>query len=65
MLELPEVLTLSKQLNEHVAGRTIEAVYLPTKPHKYCFLNRSRRFSKSRSAARGSNGPRASEFSRR
>ncbi len=38
MLELPEVLTLSKQLNEHVAGRTIEAVYLPTKPHKFCFF---------------------------
>jgi formamidopyrimidine-DNA glycosylase len=38
MLELPEVLTLSKQLNEHVAGRTIEAVFLPTKPHKFCFF---------------------------
>ncbi|MBN1775889.1 MAG: endonuclease VIII [Clostridiales bacterium] len=38
MLELPEVLTLSKQLNEHVAGRRIEAVYLPTKIHKFCFF---------------------------
>ncbi len=38
MLELPEVLTLSKQLNEQVAGRTVEAVYPPTKPHKFCFF---------------------------
>ena len=39
MLELPEVLTLAKQLNENVKNRRIKKVYPPTKAHKFCWYN--------------------------
>lgn len=39
MLELPEVLTLAKQLNENVQNRRILKVYPPTKAHKFCWYN--------------------------
>ena len=38
MLELPEVTVLAGQLNDTVIGRTIEEVFPPTKPHKFCFF---------------------------
>lgn len=39
MIELPEALTLAKQLNETVVGRTVSRVLPPTKPHKFCWFN--------------------------
>ncbi len=39
MLELPEVLTLSKQINHALAGKTITQVFNATKPHKFTFYN--------------------------
>lgn len=39
MLELPEVLAFSKQLNEAVVKKTVERVVPPTKPHKFCWFN--------------------------
>lgn len=39
MIELPEALTLSKQLDAAVAGRTVEQVLPPTKPHKFCWFD--------------------------
>lgn len=39
MLELPEVLTLSKQINHVLAGKTITQVFNATKPHKFTFYN--------------------------
>ena len=33
MLELPEVLTLSKQANDVLSGKTITQVFNATKPH--------------------------------
>lgn len=41
MLELPEVLTLAKQLNENVVGKTVKHVKPPAKPHKFCWFNGS------------------------
>lgn len=38
MLELPETITLARQLRETVTGSTVEAVFTPTKPHKFCFF---------------------------
>ena len=38
MLELPETTTLASQLRETVVGSTVEAVFTPTKPHKFCFF---------------------------
>lgn len=38
MLEFPEVATLSSQLQNEVAGKTVEAVLPPTKPHKFCWF---------------------------
>lgn len=37
MLELPEVLTRSAQLREHVVGKRVEQVLPPSKPHKFCW----------------------------
>ena len=37
MLELPEVLTLSKQANDVLSGKTITQVFNATKPHKFTF----------------------------
>lgn len=39
MLELPEVITLSKQINHVLAGKTITQVFNATKPHKFTFYN--------------------------
>ena len=39
MLELPEVLTLSKQANDTLSGKTITQVFNATKPHKFTFYN--------------------------
>lgn len=39
MLELPEALSLAKQLNATVAGKTVERVLPPSKPHKFCWFN--------------------------
>ena len=39
MLELPEVLTLSKQVNDVLTGKTITQVFNATKPHKFTFYN--------------------------
>ena len=39
MLELPEVLTLSKQANDVLSGKTITQVFKSTKPHKFTFYS--------------------------
>lgn len=39
MLELPEVLTLSKQANNILRGKMITQVFNATKPHKFTFYN--------------------------
>lgn len=39
MIELPEALTLARQLNEAVAGKTVSRVLPPVKPHKFCWFN--------------------------
>jgi formamidopyrimidine-DNA glycosylase len=39
MLELPEVITLSKQANDTLSGKTIMQVFNATKPHKFTFYN--------------------------
>lgn len=39
MLELPEVITLSKQANTALSGKTITQVFNATKPHKFTFYN--------------------------
>lgn len=39
MLELPEVITLSKQANNTLCGKTIKQVFNATKPHKFTFYN--------------------------
>lgn len=39
MLELPEVITLSKQANDTLSGKTITQVFNATKPHKFTFYN--------------------------
>ena len=39
MLELPEVLTLSKQANDVLSGKTITQVFNATKPHKFTFYS--------------------------
>jgi formamidopyrimidine-DNA glycosylase len=38
VLELPEVITMAKQINEHVAGKGIRQVLPPTKTHKFCWF---------------------------
>lgn len=38
MLELPEILTLIKQLNQKVKGRMVCRVLPPVKPHKFCWF---------------------------
>lgn len=39
MLELPEVITLSKQINSTLSGKTITKVFNATKPHKFTFYH--------------------------
>lgn len=37
MIELPEALTLARQLGERVCGKTVARVYPPTKAHRFCW----------------------------
>ena len=39
MLELPEVLNMSSQLNEAVIGKQVKCVLPPSKAHKFCWFN--------------------------
>ena len=39
MLEFPEVLNISRQLQETVVGKTVRSVLPPTKRHKFCWFN--------------------------
>lgn len=39
MLELPEVVTLSKQIIHTLVGKTITRIFNATKPHKFTFYN--------------------------
>lgn len=39
MLELPEVLTLSKQASQLLSGKIITQIFNATKPHKFTFYN--------------------------
>jgi formamidopyrimidine-DNA glycosylase len=39
MLEIPESLTVAKQLNDTVRGRTVRRVLANTSPHKFAFFN--------------------------
>lgn len=39
MLEYPEVVTIAKQLNEVISGKSVQAVFPPVKPHKFCWFN--------------------------
>ena len=39
MLELPEVIHISRQLGEQVTGKKVIRVLPPTKNHKFCWYN--------------------------
>lgn len=39
MLELAEVLTMAEQLNREAAGKRVEYVLPPVKPHKFCWFS--------------------------
>ncbi len=39
MIELPEAVCLAKQFNQAVAGKRVERVLPPTKPHSFCWFN--------------------------
>lgn len=39
MIELPEAITLAKQINACLVGKTLKAVLPPTKLHKFCWFN--------------------------
>jgi formamidopyrimidine-DNA glycosylase len=39
MLEFPEVINISRQLQETVVGKTVRSVLPPTKRHKFCWFN--------------------------
>ncbi|MDR2084499.1 MAG: endonuclease VIII [Bacteroidales bacterium] len=39
MIELPEAINLSRQINETLAGKRIDHVFNATKPHKFAFYN--------------------------
>lgn len=39
MIELPEAITLAKQINACLVGKTVKAVLPPTKLHKFCWFN--------------------------
>lgn len=39
MLEYPEVVTITKQFNETINGKTVTSVLPPVKPHKFCWFN--------------------------
>ncbi len=39
MIEFPEAINISKQLNAALAGKTVERVFPPTKAHKFCWYH--------------------------
>ncbi len=39
MLEFPEVITISKELNNIIAFKKVKRVMPPTKIHKFCWYN--------------------------
>lgn len=39
MLESPEVLTVTKQLKNHIVGKKVKKVLPPSKAHKFCWYN--------------------------
>lgn len=39
MIELPEAITLAKQMNSAIVGKTVVGVEPPTKEHKFCWFN--------------------------
>ncbi len=39
MIELPEGITLAKQINDCLIGKTVKSVLPPTKIHKFCWFN--------------------------
>lgn len=39
MLEFPEVVIVSKQLNNSIMGKKVERVFPPSKAHKFCWYN--------------------------
>lgn len=39
MIELPEALTLARELNAAVSGKTVAGVKPPTKAHRFCWFN--------------------------
>lgn len=39
MLELPETITISKQIEDNIAGKVIKQVLPPTKEHKFCWYS--------------------------
>jgi formamidopyrimidine-DNA glycosylase len=41
MFELPEYITLSRQMNETLPGKTVRSGFLGNKPHKFVWYNRS------------------------
>jgi formamidopyrimidine-DNA glycosylase len=41
MFELPETVTLSRQINETLAGKTVRRGSLGNSPHKFLWYNRA------------------------
>ncbi|MCE7699613.1 MAG: hypothetical protein K8E24_012660, partial [Methanobacterium paludis] len=39
MIEIPEAITLGRQINETLAGKTVTDVFNATSPHKFAFFN--------------------------
>ena len=39
MIELPEALTLAKEINENIVGKTVVGVHPPSSLHKFCWYN--------------------------
>ena len=39
MLELPEVLSRVRELNENIVGKMVNSVIPPSSPHKFCWFN--------------------------
>lgn len=39
MIELPEALTLAKQIGDHLISKRVNAVLPPSKPHKFCWFS--------------------------
>lgn len=39
MIELPEALARAEELDKTITGKTVEKVYPPSSPHKFCWFN--------------------------